>query len=158
MQAELRASNLKALLELSGVDVSQVTRKFAIRLEAQKKVFLLQLHPSISDILGYSFNMYIRGPYFPALAGHYYDFDRVTSANVRLDDSARAYVTEISTLDNWSLELLATVFSVLEYGRGADRNSIIAGVKDLKPKYSGDEIERAIATARELTARYDLRI
>lgn len=152
-----RASNLKALLQLSGVDASQIAKKFATRLESQKKVFLLQLHPSMSNLLGYSFNMYIRGPYSPTLAGAYYDLDKVTPANIRLDDSARTYVTEISALDNWKLELLATTFSVLEYGKGVHDDSIIARISDLKPKYSRDEIARAIVNAGELIARYDLR-
>lgn len=153
-----KKASLKALLELAGVDVSQITERFATRLESQKKVFLLQLHPSLSGFLGYSFSLYIRGPYSSALASAYYDLSNVNSTSLPLDDSARTYITEISALDNWKLELLATVFSVLEYGKGVDNSSIIARVKGLKSKYSREEIERSVALAREQTARYNLRV
>jgi len=100
--------------------------------------------------------MYIRGPYSPTLAADYYDLGQVVPANVRLDNSAQAYVTEISALNNWNLELLSTAFSVLEYGAGANDEAIVARVGGLKPKYSREEVRGAIATARELIARYDL--
>jgi uncharacterized protein YwgA len=157
-QTRSKTSNLRALLELSGVDVSQITKRFSTRLESQKKVFLLQLHPKMSGMLGYSFNMYVRGPYSPPLASAYYGLEQVEPANVAIDDSARMYIAEVSTLDNWNLELLTTTFSVLEYGKKASNDSIVTTVKNLKPKYTRDEIERAIRRARELMARYELRV
>jgi len=151
-------ASLKALLELSGVSVSQIAEKFAVRLESQKKVFLLQLHPSLVKYLGYYFGMYIRGPYSRGLASAYYNLDDVKSAVLRLDNSSGSYISEISAMNNWQLELLATVFSVLEYGKSANNELIITRVRDLKPKYSREEIERAVAKAREQTARYNLRV
>ncbi|TLY10546.1 MAG: hypothetical protein E6K84_08805 [Thaumarchaeota archaeon] len=62
------AGVVKALLALSGTDLEEIKRSFRQRIDAQKKIFLLQLHPRLSEYLGFAYNLYIHGPYSPTLA------------------------------------------------------------------------------------------
>jgi len=154
--SERAAGVVKALLLASNVDVGQLKSSFSVRLESQKKIFLLQLHPELTDKLGFRYNLYVRGPYSPDLARIYYDLEAVQPAQFRFSEDALAYIKEIASLKNPELVLLSTVFSVLEYANDVNQDTIVDTVRNLKPEYSSDEVKHALAKARELRKRFDL--
>jgi len=151
------AGVVKTLLALSGTDLEEIKRSFRQRIDAQKKICLLQLHPRLSEYLGFAYNLYIHGPYSPTLARVYYELDSVEPAKLNLPERVKAYVDTISKMSTRQLELLATVISTIQYNPDEPDEVIVTQVSNLKPDYGDDEIRKSVKSAHSLRQKFSLR-
>jgi uncharacterized protein YwgA len=150
-EIHMTTSDLSAFLKMLhnklGFDFN--VDEFTDRLKIQKYVFLSKY---FGWEHGYSYNLYIRGPYSKELADDYYNLPGIMLSEPieysipTLD--VNGFVDFIHDKDeNW-LESAATILSVFRYNKGKIPEREAAGfalsrTKELKPKISSDVISKA---------------
>ncbi|KAF5412821.1 MAG: hypothetical protein C5S38_07790 [Candidatus Methanophagaceae archaeon] len=117
--------------------------KFEHRLMLQKYVFISKF---FGFNPGYSYSIYLRGPYSPALAGDYYNFDCYSSYETDYTKELGGFNTAkflelIDGKDAKWLEIAATILSVYD--------------TYLKTFRGAELIERVIATACDIKSATD---
>ena len=151
-----KASNLLGVFKKLGLklDVSS----FEKRLRTQKIVYMLQLHPDFRSYLGYYYNLFIHGPYSPALAFIYYNIPKnTTPAEVKISSEALEYAMKVVSWDNAFLEIASTLIETIKINRGQIMDEeLIEHVHGIKPYYNIDEISAALETVKMLKDKYNL--
>jgi uncharacterized protein YwgA len=90
-------SALKWLARRLGISKKDVEENFEARLRLQKAVFFLKFM-KIEPFTNYSFDLYLRGPYSPALADEYYELP---------DDEAQgdySLLPDVDSLLSWFMD------------------------------------------------------
>ncbi len=151
-------------LILKELDIKIVNlNDFRVRKKIQKSIFLLQ-HSPYNIELGYHFNLYIHGPYSPALAECYYNISFQESNFVRGYALKDDVLEIISKFKKWTekaagkigieltdcLELLSTVLFLYKYSftyisnHEGRKEKIKQYFKAHKPHFSESQISGAI--------------
>ena len=121
---------------------------FNNRLKLQKYVFLARKY---GFNLGYSYNLYIHGPYSPQLADDYYALEEsaIEPEKITLDEG---FIKLIRKKSEWWLELASTVVTVSERYRDMRDEMMIKLVRNSKPFASKSEVEEVISKLRKANA------
>ena len=80
----MNEASLGWLMEHLGVSAGAINRSFSTRFRLQKAAYLLK-QLGCQAFCEYDFNLYIHGPYSPALAGRYYSAKPGGSADIDRD-------------------------------------------------------------------------
>jgi len=122
---------------------------FNNRLKLQKYVFLARRY---GFDLGYSYNLYIHGPYSPDLAKDYYALSEspIEHNGTPLPDAR--FIKLIKRKSEWWLELAATVAMVFDRYWDVKDEMVVKLVKDSKPFAMEDEIDKVIGALRNAGA------
>jgi len=144
---------LKALFRELELDLKVNT--FEDRLKVQKIVYLLQLLPELRDYLGYTFNLYLRGPYSSQLAAVYYKLPSRTNMRINVSEKAREIAKEIKEMNTSELEIVATTIAIMKYrsGEEAELSKLINLKGDL---YSKEEIKKGFKKAKRFLEKFNL--
>ena len=89
-------SKVYALVERFGLDFE--IAEFDHRIIVQKMICLLELK---GLDLGYSYGLYLRGPYSPELTSDLYDRSDITNDDVELTLSEREAVDHVFVAESW---------------------------------------------------------
>ncbi|MEM2248710.1 MAG: hypothetical protein QXH97_04450 [Candidatus Bathyarchaeia archaeon] len=151
-----KAAYLLGVLRRVGLDLK--IDSFDRRLKIQKIVYMLQLHPEFERYLGYSYSLFIRGPYSPDLAHLYYNIpEGLEPEEINLSEEALKYGREIISWNNSFLEIAATLIEAIKINRGRPIEEIMEHVASLKPSYRLEEIRHALNKAMRLKRTYGLK-
>jgi len=93
------------------------------RLRVQKAAFLLK-HLKVSPFTDYGFNLYVRGPYSPALATDYYDLSQASPRPVRLNKHDDELLDWFAQNDAKWLEVASSIILIKERYPRATRKEI----------------------------------
>jgi len=110
----LGLGELAWLVRFLGLSVEELLdpNSFDSRLRVQKAVFFLK-HLGVKPFTEYEFNMYLRGPYSPALAQDYYRLRGVEPTSVDLGDRADLLRWFMAHRSDW-LEVCTSILSIRE--------------------------------------------
>jgi uncharacterized protein YwgA len=139
---------LASIIHHAGLNSRDVQESFEARFRIQKLVYLLQ-HLSFRGKLNYNFSLYLRGPYSLGLASDYYTLSEATPP-VSLEPKQMNDIKKLLEFTDAELELLSTIVSVLDYSPNASPKDVVFVVKNLKPKYTDEQIKSMLERAREL--------
>ncbi len=114
---------------------------FDSRLRLQKYVFLARFY---GLDMKYSFSLYIHGPYSPDLARDYYNLDNVSLEPLPESFRGIEFLELVKDKDEKWLEVAATIMSVYEYNKHISREKLIEIVKEIKPSFTKETIEKII--------------
>jgi len=117
---------------------------FNNRLKLQKYVFLARKY---GFNLGYSYNLYIHGPYSPQLADDYYALEEsaIEPEKITMEEG---FIKLIRKKSEWWLELASTVVMVSERYRDMRDEMMVKLVRNSKPFASEGEVEEVISKLR----------
>jgi len=124
---------------------------FEHRLIAQKMVYLLKQK---GILFRYPYNLYVRGPYSPALASEYYsnpeDFIDLHS-DATLEEDERTCIHNLDELFEKRASLLeiGATYAYLAYEHNVDPQRSFRIVKKMKSFYSNDQVVRGINKAKQ---------
>ncbi|MDO8554679.1 MAG: hypothetical protein Q7S22_07770 [Candidatus Micrarchaeota archaeon] len=143
----------KLLAYLKELKVKPNVENFQDKLVIQKTACLLEM---LGNDLGYSFSLYVRGPYSPGLTmdlyAHRADVNKCVTDYVPKENEKRQLnlISELSNnLEPSMLEIMATyMFLVKELNK--DEKQAIKDLKKLKSFYSDGRIAIGISRAKQL--------
>jgi len=136
-------------LEMNNIDINQ----FNNRILVQKVIFLLQLEGIKFD--KYYFDLYIRGPYSPALTRDFFNrpkhlFELKTNEDLTVNEKAiLRKLKKIKDLDISTLEIGATYAYLVKIDK-LQHDEAIKQIKDLKPFYLHHRITNNILVIKQL--------
>lgn len=121
--------------------------KFSDRLKLQKSIFLIQ---SQGINLGFTFSLYIHGPYSKDLTkmGYYItDFNKIRKVKFANEDTEKKFLSFLDKIQpykdnvNW-LEIASTLCLFKEMYPKKDKGGIVKGINELKPQFNMAEIDK----------------
>lgn len=141
----------KIIACLKGLGFKPSIDSFEDRLKIQKIVYLLGLKGIKT---GFSYRLYVRGPYSPDLTKEIYtkreDVEKL-STDVKLSQSEEETLVELNELFQMKPSLLevAATYGYFVTAEKLDPISALKSVKKLKPFYSEAQIAVGISKAKE---------
>ncbi len=115
MGAGRRLAVVAAVMRAAGISGVDVLESREARVRLQKVVFLLAEAGVVEELGGYSFSLYIHGPYSPALADDYYRLARgeVVVEPVRLSARVERLIRRLAGEPVEVLEIAATLLDIV---------------------------------------------
>jgi uncharacterized protein YwgA len=146
----------KLLSSLKELGVEPSIETFQERKRNQKLAYLLQQVGAVK--LGYDFSWYIRGPYSPQLTHDLYAQREFSKTVVPLSDDEKIGVVNLKKfLRDYvespdALELLISLHFLRALGKqcGKAQEEVMSTLREKKPFFSAEEIERAWRKLDEL--------